>query len=234
MPIVLAIALWFVLQIARGLIQVGGFGTQVAYVTHIAGFLLGAGAAAATGQYTQGRVDAMLQRAGKYMRKGEGYAAQGEYIRYLNHRPEDADAHAALARAMLLTRDHNGAKNYYKTACELMLDQLRRGDCETVYQEALRGFENFTLSPDYHIKLAFGLERNLKPQLAVTAYETFVWRYPRHAESPMALLRAGGLYLQTLQDDGKADACYQQLIETYPDDAWVDFAREQLRQLRTC
>jgi membrane associated rhomboid family serine protease len=234
MPVVLAIALWFVLQVARGLIQVGGFGTQVAYVTHIAGFMLGVIAAVLTGQFLHGRVDAMLQRAAKYMQKGEGYAAQGDYLRYLSHRPEDADAHAALARAMILTRDDDGARKGYKKACELLLDQLRRGDCESVYQEALRGFENFTLAPDYHIKLAFGLERNLKPQLAVTAYETFAWRYPKHAESPLALLRAAGLYLQAFTDADKADVCYQRLIETYPDDAWVDFAKEQRSQLRAC
>lgn len=234
MPVVFAIALWFVLQLARGLIQVGGFGGQVAYMTHIAGFLLGAGVAVATGQYMQGRVDAMLQRATKHTQKGEGYAAQGDYIQYLSHRPDDAEGHAALARAMLLTKNYDGARKHYQKACELLLDQLKRGDCETVYQEALRGFENFTLTPEHHIKLAFGLERNLKPKLAVTAYETFAWRYPKHTESPLALLRAAGLYLQALTDIDKADACYRQLIETYPDDVWVDFAREQRRQLHAC
>ncbi|UCH83966.1 MAG: rhomboid family intramembrane serine protease [Candidatus Latescibacterota bacterium] len=234
MPVVFAIALWFVLQVARGSIQVGGFGTQVAYVTHIAGFLLGAGLAAVTGQYTEGRVDAMLRRAAKYMTKGQGYAAQGEYIRYVAHRPDDADAHAALARAMILTKDHHGARKYYRRACELLLGQMRRGDCETVYQEALRGFEDFTLSPEHHIKLAFGLERNLKPKLAVTAYETFARRYPKHSESPLALLRAAGLYLQTFTDTRRADECYRRLIEDYPDDVWVDFAREQRRQLGSC
>jgi membrane associated rhomboid family serine protease len=234
MPVVLAIALWFVLQVARGLIQAGGFGTQVAYVAHVTGFLLGVGAAVMTGQFTHGRVDRMLQRAAKYLQKGEGYAAQGDYLRYLKHRPEDADAHAALARAMTLTKDDDGAREHYKIACELLLGQLRRGDCETVYQEALRGFENFTLSSEYHIKLAFGLERNLKPKLAVKAYEAFAWRYPNHAESPLALLRAAGLYLQAFTDAEKADSCYRRLIETYPDDAWVDFAREQRSQLRAC
>ena len=70
----------------------------------------------------------MLQRAVKYMQKGEGYAAQGDYLRYLKHRPKDADAHAALARAMILTKDDDGARKHYKSACELLLDQLRRGD----------------------------------------------------------------------------------------------------------
>ncbi|UCG53082.1 MAG: rhomboid family intramembrane serine protease, partial [Candidatus Latescibacterota bacterium] len=231
MPVVLAVALWFVLQIFRGLVQAGGFGTQVAYITHITGFLLGATTAIALGQVAEGRVDALLLRAARYMRKGEFYAAQGDYIRFLTHRPDHADTYAALARAMILSGDKEGARKNYRKACELMIDQLRRGDCEAVYQEALRGFEGFTLGADYHIKLAFGLERNLKPKLAVKAYESFAWKYPNHGESSLALLRAAGLYRQTFADIESADSCYRRLIDDYPDDVWVDFAKEQRRQL---
>ncbi|MEJ2722786.1 MAG: tetratricopeptide repeat protein, partial [bacterium] len=165
------------------------------------------------------------------MQKGEFYAAQGEYLRYLGQRGDDPDAHAALARAMIPTKDHRGARAHYKEACQLLLAELRRGDCEKLYQEALRGYEDFSLDPEHHIKLAFGLERNLKPELAVRAYETFAWRYPGHTESPLALLRAAGLYLQTFDDVDNADSCYRRLLEAYPDDTWADFAREQRRQM---
>jgi membrane associated rhomboid family serine protease len=49
-PAVFAVALWFVLQIARGLVQTGGGAAQVAYVTHIAGFLWGMALALAIGE----------------------------------------------------------------------------------------------------------------------------------------------------------------------------------------
>jgi membrane associated rhomboid family serine protease len=231
MPVVVAVGLWFGLQLARGLIQVGGFGTQVAYVAHISGFLLGTVTAAWGGHFREGRVDAFLQRAARYMKRGESYAAQGEYIRYLDHRPDDPGAHAGLARAAVVTGDGDVARKSYRKACELLIEQRRRGDCEAIYQEAVRGFDDLCLTEDYQINLAFGLERNLKPKLAVRAYEIFAGRYPAHTESPLALLRAAGIYLNTFSAPQKADDLYHRLIDNYPDDVWVDFATEQRRKL---
>jgi TolA-binding protein len=116
-------------------------------------------------------------------------------------------------------------------ACELLLRQGFRGRAEDVYQEALRGFPEFTLSPEPHLELAFGLERNLKHDAALTAYELFAQRNPRHPEAPFALLRAANLYLRERGEAVEARRCYQDLIERYPEDAWVDFAREQVRLL---
>ena len=230
-PVIFAVAFWFLMEFTRGLLQANGFGTQVAYVAHVSGFLLGAAAALASGQFTEGRVEALLQRAAEYVRKGEPYAAQGDYIRYLEYRPGDADAHAGLARAMVLTRDVAGARENYRKACELLIDEKRRGECEAVYQEAVRGIEDFTLDAEYQLGLAFGLERDLKPNLAVHAYEMFAAKYPDHVESAFALLRAAGIQLNTFSDPGAADRLYERLLENYPHDVWADFTREQRRRL---
>jgi outer membrane protein assembly factor BamD (BamD/ComL family) len=87
------------------------------------------------------------------------------------------------------------------------------------------------LSQDHHLNLAFGLERNLKPKLAVSAYENFEKSYPQHPEAPFVLLRAAGLYWNALSEPVRADERYRELIEKYPDDQWVEFAREQIRCL---
>jgi tetratricopeptide (TPR) repeat protein len=230
-PVVFALALWFLMEFTRGLLQANGFGSQVAYVAHVTGFLLGATVALAAGQFTAGRIEALLHRAADRMRKGEAYAAQGDYIEYLVYRLGDADAHAGLARAMVMTGNRSGARDNYKTACEILIDSKRRGEAETVYQEAIRGIEDFTLSAEYQLGLAFGLERDLKPKLAVQAYETFAAVYPKHAESAFALLRAAGIQLHTFSDSQAADRLYERLLENYPNDAWADFTREQRRKL---
>jgi tetratricopeptide (TPR) repeat protein len=165
------------------------------------------------------------------MRSGEPFPAQGEYLQYLAVRPGDPDAYAGLARAMALAGDREGARRNYRTACELLMDAMRRGESETVYQEAVRGIDDFTLAVDYQLGMAFGLERDLKPTLALQAYEMFAAKYSGHAESPFALLRAAGIHLNVLSNARAADGLYKRLLADYPDDTWAEFAKEQRRRL---
>jgi membrane associated rhomboid family serine protease len=231
MPAILAVVFWFLLQGFQSLVPLGGGSAQVAHITHISGFAVGAGIALFTGQWGRGCVEAMWQRARRHFENGEAYAAQGEMIRYLTVHPDNPEGYAMLARAMVLSGNTEGAKKNYRQACHMLLDQLRRGECEDVFQEALRGFANFHLDPAYHLKLAYGLERSLKPKLAIRAYRNFERRFPLHKEAPFALLRAAHLYRSALQSTTSADACYRKLIDKYPDDLWVDFARDQRRRL---
>jgi membrane associated rhomboid family serine protease len=230
-PVIFAVGFWFLMEFTRGLLQAGGIGTQVAYIAHVSGFLVGGAAALVSGQLTEGRVEALLRRAADYLRKGEPYAAQGDYIRYLTYRPGDPEVHAELARAMVLTRDIAGARENYRKACELLVEQKRRGESEALYQEAVRGIGDFTLGAEYQLGLAFGLERDLKPKLAVHAYEMFAGKYPDHSESAFALLRAAGIHLNALSDLEAADRLYERLLQNYPQDVWADFTREQRRKL---
>jgi len=46
-------------------------------------------------------------------------------------------------------------------------------------------------------------------------------KYHAHTESPLALLRAAGIYLNTFSAPQKADDLYHRLIDNYPDDVWV-------------
>ena len=229
LPVLLAIALWFLMQTARGLVQFGGAQAQVAYVSHISGFLWGVFVALLLGQYARGRVESWLAKGKGYLQTGQSYAAQGDFIRYVSECPDDADGHAFLARSLLLTGNKADAEKHYRKACEFMLDRGRCGDAEDLFAEALRGFPLLTLGAEAHLKLAFGLERNLKPKTALKAYENFERDYPRHKEAPFTLLRTGLLHLNTFEDAAAADADYQRLIEDYPDDQWVDFAREQVK-----
>jgi tetratricopeptide (TPR) repeat protein len=204
---------------------------EVAYVAHVSGFALGAFTAVLSGQFAEGRIEALVRRAAAYMVKGQPYAAQGDYLQYLAHRPDDADAYAGLARAMALSGNRDGARENYRRACELLVDSKRRGEAEAIYQEAVRGNDDFALGPEYQLGMAFGLERDLKPKLAVHAYEMFVAKYPDHSESPLALLRAAGIHLSVLSDPNGADALYGRFLFNFPGDTWADFAKEQRRKL---
>ncbi len=227
-----AVALWVLIQVVRSLVQVSGGPADVAYVTHLGGFTVGILITVAAGGWRAGRVDGHLVKARRYLRRGEFFGAQDELAHYVAARPDDGEAHAALARTQVQCGDHEGARASYAEACVCHLGAGRRGDAESVYQEATRAFDSFVLPVESHLDLCFGLERSLKPDLALVAYEAFMKSHRDHPEAPFALLRAANLHARR-GDAGKARTCYETLVRSYPDDPWADFAQEHARRLAT-
>jgi membrane associated rhomboid family serine protease/Tfp pilus assembly protein PilF len=230
MHVVFAMAVWVLIQAVRGLVQLEGAAANVAYVTHMAGFGFGVAAMMATGGWWTGGVEGHLVKAKRYLRRGEYYGAQDELARYAKARPFDGEAHAALARASLPCGDRAGAHIAYRTACERLLASSQRGKAEAVFTEASRAYDNFVLGAEAHLDLAFGLERNLKPMVALKAYECFVRVYGDHTEAAFALLRAANLHARAGRID-QARFCYEQLVARYPASEWVEFAAEHARRL---
>ena len=230
MHVVFAMALWVLIQVVRGLIQLEGAAANVAYLTHIAGFAFGVTSMVVAGGWRSGTVEGHLVKAKRYLRRGEYYGAQDEYARYAKARPNDGEAHAALARVSLPCGDRAGAHAAYRHACECLLKSAQRGKAETVYVEAARAYDHFVISADSHLDLAFGLERNLKPTAALKAYESFVRVYDGHTEAAFALLRAANLHARAGHLD-QARHCYEQLVVRYPSSEWTEFATEHARRL---
>ena len=230
-PVVFALVLWVMFEVTRGLVQFGGASAGVAYVTHVVGFAFGVSYILAGGGWKEARAEACRVRAQRHLKRGEFVGAQDELSRYATFRPNDGRARAELARAQVQTGDAISAKASYLKACELLLRAQERGECEDVYEQAVRGYPDFTLTVEPQLDLAFGLERNLKHELALKAYRNFARRYPRHKEAPFALLRAANLCYNSFADRSGARELYGALVERYPEDVWVDFAREQARLL---
>lgn len=229
-PVVFAVVLWVLMQVSRGLVQLEGASASVAYVTHIVGFMVGVVLMLLTGGGKSARIEAHRVRARRFLAKGDLYGAQDEFSHYVAGRPQDGEAHAELARVHVQTGDDLGAQANYLKAIELLLRANERGSAEDVYQEAVRGYPEFVLSAEPQLDLAFGLERNLKSEAALKAYQGFCSRFPRHPEAPFALLRLANLH-RANGNGAAARGCYERLIDKYPDDAWIDFAREQVRLL---
>jgi membrane associated rhomboid family serine protease len=232
MHVFFAMALWVLIQVVRSLVQVTGGPASVAYMTHLSGFAFGVALTAAVGGWRAGIVDGHMVKAKRYLRRGEFYGAQDELTRYAAARPEDGFAHASLARAHVQCGNPAGAKSSYIEACLRHLANGRRGEAERVFQEARRAFDTFVLPAEAQLDLCFGLERNLKPDLALFAYEAFLRFYSDHGEAPFALLRAANLHARR-GEPARARECYENLVLRYPADPWADFAREHARRLAT-
>lgn len=230
-PVIFALVLWVLMQIVRGLVQLQSGSAGVAHVTHISGFLFGILFVALTGGIRRGREESYRVTARRALRRGDFLGARDALSHYVEARPNDTGGLVDLARSCVQTGDMSAAQRFYRDAIERLLDAGCRGEAESYFEEALRGFPAFALPAERMLDLAFGLERNLKSQSAVKAYEAFATRYPDHVEAPFALLRAANLHVATFADPGRARRCYERLVHAYPADAWVDFAREQMRVL---
>ncbi len=230
-PFVFAMVLWVLMQSARGFMQFEGASANVAHFTHLGGFLFGIALALATGQHREGRLEGYLIRARRALQKADFWSAHDELCRYVEQRPDDGSAHADLARACVQAGHRGEGAKHYRRACRLLLDEGNRQRAEQVYLEAARGFSGFAMDEDTQLELAFGLERNLKYDAALRAYENFRTNYPLHPEAPFALLRAANILRSNLGESRRAREHYEDLISDYPNDAWVDFAREQVRRL---
>jgi membrane associated rhomboid family serine protease len=228
--VVFAMALWVLLQVVRGLVQLEGGSNNVAYLTHVAGFSFGMAAMLATGGWKRGSIDGYLVKGRRYLSRGDFYGASDEFGRYATARPQDGEAHAQLARVSLPCGDRSGAREAYQHAVMCLLEAGRRGRAEETYVEALRAFEDFVLPAGVQLDLAFGLERNLKPHVALRAYEGFTRVHYDHSEAAFAHLRAANLYARQGHVD-RARHAYEQIVARYPESEWNEFAAEHARRL---
>ncbi len=228
--VVFAMGLWVLLQVVRGLVQLEGAGANVAYLTHVAGFGFGVGIMLLAGGWKSGSVEGYLVKGKRYLRRGEYYGAQDEFGRYATARPQDGEAQAQLARVSLPCGDRAAAREAYQRAVACLLESGRRGRGEETYVEALRAFDDFVLDAAVQLDLAFGLERNLKPHIALKAYESFVRVHGDHTEAAFALLRVANLYARQGHRD-RARFAYEQLVARYPSSEWAEFATEHARRL---
>ncbi len=232
LPGFLAVALWMVFQGVFAVVQFGIEGVQVAYSVHIGGFACGFLLASAFGAKAGARAERRLVKARRYFRESNWFAAQGEYINYLELSHEDAGVHAEAARAFLCSGEKGRATYHFTEAITGFMKILERGEAETVFAEAMRSVSGFSLQEKAQLDLAFGAERSLKYNCALSAYRNFIEGYPASNEVPFVLLRMAGIHEKRFNRPADAILCYKKLIEEYPEDSWADFARSEMDRLK--
>jgi membrane associated rhomboid family serine protease len=227
-----AVLLWIVFQGVLTIVQFGVGGVQVAYSVHVGGFVAGALLAMLFGGSAQARAESHLVAARRHFRDAKWFASQCEYINYLERRPYDAEVHAEAARTFACTKDMARVRYHYTEAIDKYLRSRERSLAEEAFVEAMRAIKGFSLPEDMHLDLAFGLERILKFRSALAAYENFTFRYPMSEDTPFILLRMAGMLERRFQRPALALACFERLVECYPEDSWTDFARSEIERLR--
>lgn len=229
--VIFAILLWVVLQVVNTLIEFGGGITRVAYCLHLGGFATGTLLAVLFGGLSAARAESHLARARRWVEQANWFGAQGEYINYLEQRPDEPEVHAEAARAFICGARPEHSIYHYREAIRLFFEAGVRDAAESVFAEAMRVNSGFIMDERTHLNLAFGMERTLKFHGAGAAYENFMRAYPLSEEAPLVLLRMAGLLERRFLRHGEAFRCYQRLVESYPEDRWAEYARVEMDRI---
>lgn len=231
-PAILAVIVWFALQGIQTMMQLGSEGIRVAYSVHVGGFAAGLGAALFFGAAEAARAEGHVIKAKRHVERAEWLGAQAEYGEYLRIVPNDAEAHAALARIHVCSSEQGMARYHYSEAVRLTMVGGQRDRAEEIFTEAMRHIPGFTLDERLHLELAYGMERTLKFRTAANAYENFVARYADSGEAAFVLLRMAGILEKRFQRPLEALSCYRRIVDRYSRDSWVDYARAEIERLQ--
>jgi membrane associated rhomboid family serine protease len=231
-PAIIAVIAWFALQGVHAVMQLGEGGLQVAYSVHVGGFLAGLLAALFFGGAEAARAEGHVVKAKRHVERAEWLGAQAEYGEYLQIVPGDPEGHAAVARIYICSSESGMARFHYIEAARLFMTGGQRDRAEEIFSEAMRHIPGFTLDEQLHLELAFGMERTLKFRKAASAYENFVARYGDSGEAAFVLLRMASLLERRFHKPLEALSCYRSIVERYPKDTWVDFARTEMDRLQ--
>jgi membrane associated rhomboid family serine protease len=188
-PVTVAIAMWFAMQLGMVLIQVQGAGAGVACGSHLGGLLGGFGLALLLKMREAAQAEEHLHRGRGYLGRALWFPAQGEFIEYVRALPEDEQGHLELARTHRITGRQPQADHHYRVACHLIARTKRLDRVEEIYDEAVRQSPTFALGETQQWQLAQLLERCLKRRQAERAYVNFANRYPESPATPTALFR---------------------------------------------
>jgi membrane associated rhomboid family serine protease len=231
-PGVIAVAAWFAYQGAYAAIQYGMDNAGVAYGVHVGGFAAGILLALLFGSLPEARAEKRLVKARRAFSGADFFAAQAEYLEYLERRPEDAFVRAETARACLCSGEQSLARFHFGESIIRFMETGDRGEAEEVFAAAMRSIEGFTIEERPHFDLACGLERSMKYDQALRAYENFTRRYPFSSDTPFLLLRMAGIHERRGNSPDKALRCYQRIVADYPGDDWAEYAENEIWRLR--
>ncbi len=113
------------------------------------------------------------------------------------------------------------------------ITQLNRGSlsvARAAFQQFLTQHPNHALAPSAHIRLGEILAQDNRLEEAAQEYLKIRERFPGSEEVPVALYRAGAVYLE-MENFDLARQYLETVVNSYPDHAVASLAEERLRDI---
>ncbi len=223
-----AVGLWLLLQVVHALVasQTGG---TVSYGAHFGGFFMGLSLALAMGQWREGHLEGLRDKAADYFKDGAYHASVGMWLEYLELLPSDWSARLELARAQVLGDQVSlAAKNFRK----VFQYNFRIGNINgalDVFQEANRASLISTFTPEEMAKIAYYQEKQLDFVGAIKTHQILWSTYPESSEGQRSLVRIIMLYKGKVNQPATLRHWLETANQTLPEGGWRQFLVEEFK-----
>lgn len=234
LPALLFIGGWLMLQLALGILGLYrdsflGLGLkQVGYWSHLGGFAFGIVVALAANMALQGEREHLIAQAERHYSDGNLLEATQSLESLLRYDPDNAFAHAELARLWAILEEEDQSVPSYQVAIALYISQGQEERALERAEEMKQFWPSSSLSAPMRFRLATYIEEAGQPERAIRAFREIVEESPDSAEAQMALLKIGQLQLSVLHDSASAAGTLRDFLDRYPESEWRKFAQETL------
>ncbi|MFQ6132402.1 MAG: tetratricopeptide repeat protein [Armatimonadota bacterium] len=166
-------------------------------------------------------------------RLGSYKEAEALFKRFAAEYPQSQYANDALARANLLATDvaldPSGTGKYLAA-----LGRSERGDYDAAaaaLEGMVRNRPEAPMADDALLLLGSVLEQGGQPGQSLARYEQLLEAYPESVLRPEAMLAAGRVCAQMLEEPDRARQFYRDVVQQYPDTPMAVEARQRLEDL---
>lgn len=233
-PAVWAIGGFAAYEVVRGLTSLssGGQSDNTANWAHVGGFLFGVLLALPLRMREDGRREYRQEDAESAAQAGRLDQAAAFYRLLLSEKPEDANAHRALARICVQLGQSEAAHRHFMDTLRLRLRERDSPAAAEIYEEICHSFTTFPLSPLLLQRTASACEEAQRFPLALRALGELCRSFPDAPEAEMGLLRMGKLHLQRLGQPDSAQGILEEFLRLYPSSEWCLHVQRLLGEAR--
>jgi hypothetical protein len=229
---VAAVALWFLREVASGLLAIGGAASSTANWAHIGGLVFGAAIGLTFGFAKSADIDALSDEAVTYAHGNAPHLARAKYAELAARVPDDPNVLLGKARATLLSHvdDPAPAATDFARAVELLVKRGDKGAAVLAFSELGPLFVERGLAIDCRTLLVLGsaAEGQGALPLAEEVYHAICTQSPDGREAEKAAFRLPHVML--LQGSAeRASEAWRTFVARYPSSEWTQYADSRLR-----
>ncbi|HOX26753.1 MAG TPA: rhomboid family intramembrane serine protease [Candidatus Krumholzibacteria bacterium] len=217
-----AILFWLLQQIVNSLVA-GYAGSQVSYPAHFGGFATGVLLAVAMGAVAEGRADARLAQARRYLESGQAMAAAGAFSEYLACVPDDLAASIERARALAMAGVRNPAAEVYRQTFRAAVAAGRWDLALEALAEGRRCLGGLSVTVDELVTAAHRADKAGRRDLAVDLYQDLALYGGDHPARQRAWVRLVVLLHADPACREGARAWLERAERELPAGAWRDY-----------
>jgi membrane associated rhomboid family serine protease len=232
-PAVAGLGIWFMEQLYYGLNSLTHpMESGVAYWSHIGGMMFGMLLASAARLGLEGSKEYLMTDAKSFIRRGTTWDAVENLELLVDRDPDNADAHAELAKLYAEQQNPHEAIPHFKKSVEIHLRRGERDKASLRYSEMRDYYRDATMDLAQEFQIARYLMEMCVHKQAAQMFQNISFNHPGTPEAEVALMKAGDICLDSMDDPQRAVWCYERFLREYPHSTYRTMVEKSLGEAR--